>query len=80
MVPRMRNRLQRLERNVVDPGCPACRDRRGRIIMVDARRREDGTETRPEGRPAPCERCGETPEFIIQIVETVVDGPTKQQT
>ena len=76
MIPKLRNRLHRLERGAPDPGCPACRDRRGRIVMVDARLRADGTETQIEGRPTPCECCGEMPEFIVQIVETVVDNPT----
>jgi hypothetical protein len=66
--------LRHLEQRVPEPACPACRDRRGRIVMVDGRLRADGTPRQPDGRPAPCDRCGETPEFIIQIVETVVDG------
>lgn len=28
----LRTRLQRLERNTVDAGCPVCRDRRGLIV------------------------------------------------
>jgi len=70
----MHHRIRRLEQALPHSGCPACRDRRGRIVMVDSRRRADGTPRHPEGRLAPCERCGQTPEFIIQIVETVVNG------
>ena len=68
-------RLQRLEQSVgsSDGGCPACRDRRGGIVIVTSRSLTDGN-TEPRGDwPAPCERCGEAPEQIIEIVEAVVE-------
>jgi hypothetical protein len=71
----MHNRLRRLEKAVPDLGCPACRDRRGRIVMNRARRLPDGTLTYPEWRPAPCERCGKVAEFVIEVVEPFVGGP-----
>jgi hypothetical protein len=70
----LRKRLQRLEREIPDPGCPACRDRRGRHIFVTARRQPDGTLTYPEGGPAPCGVCGVVPEFVIEVVEVVVES------
>ncbi|HEY7159180.1 MAG TPA: hypothetical protein VH575_34870 [Gemmataceae bacterium] len=72
----LRTRLQRLERKVVDPGCPACRDRRGRIVFVMAQRLPDGTVVPQEEEPQPCARCGQVPEQIIEVIETVVDEPT----
>ena len=43
---------------------------------MTARRQPDGTLTHPDGEPSPCEQCGEVPEFVVEIVETVVEGPT----
>ncbi len=72
----LRTRLQRLERNAVDAGCPACRDRRGRIVWVTAQRLSDGTVVAEEAELQPCARCGQVPEQIIEVVECVVDTPT----
>jgi hypothetical protein len=69
---RLSGRLHRLERRVGDTGCPACRDRRGRVVLVTSRSLPDG-KTEPQGDwPPPCERCGEVPEQVVEIVETVV--------
>jgi hypothetical protein len=75
---RLSGRIQRLEQRLGarDDGCPACRGRRGRIVMNRARRLADGTLAYPEGRPSPCERCGKVAEFIIEVVEPFVGGPT----
>jgi hypothetical protein len=73
---RMNGRLRRLERAAGvgrDDGCPACRDRRGYIVLVTARRQPDDTVAYPEGEPTPCEQCGVVPEQVIAIVETVVE-------
>ena len=52
-----------------DNGCPACRDRRGRIVFTTSQRMPDGTTT-PEGDwPAPCEACGVVPERILEMVK-----------
>ena len=72
---KLSNRLRRLERSVPDPGCPACRDRRGRHVFVSARQEADGTLTYLEGQPELCGRCGAVPEFVIEVVEAIVDGP-----
>jgi hypothetical protein len=71
---RLRHRFKRLEGSIgPGPGYPGCRDRTGRVALVGSRRLPDGTTT-PEGdRPAPCERCGEIPEQIIEVVEVVVE-------
>lgn len=74
----LRRRLQRLERNTVDAGCPACRDRRGRIVLLTTERLPDGTVVAVENEPQPCTRCGQVPEQIIQIVLSVVDGRTSE--
>ena len=70
----LRARLQRLERNTVDAGCLACRDRRGRIVLLTAERLPDGAVVAVEEEPQPCTRCGQIPEQIIEVVESVVDG------
>ena len=70
---KLRARLQRLERSVgIDGGCPACRQRRGLSITVFSEENDDGRITEPEGMPTPCERCGEIPERIFHIIESVV--------
>jgi hypothetical protein len=74
----LRTRLQRLERNTADAGCPACRDRRGRIVLLRAEQQPGGTVAVVEGEPAPCTLCGQVPEQIVEVVETVVEAPTSE--
>ena len=50
----LRTRLRRLERNTVAEGCPACRDRRGRIVWLTAERLADGTVVAVEKEPQAC--------------------------
>lgn len=72
----LRTRLGRLEQRVGgrDDACPACRDRRGRIVMTTSQRMPDGT-TAPQGDwPAPCAACGAVPEQLVEIVMPVVDA------
>jgi hypothetical protein len=76
----LRARLQRLERRKIEIGCPACRDRRGRIALVTARRLPDGTVVAEEGEPQPCARCGQVPEQIIEVVKSVVGERTDAST
>ena len=72
---KLRGRLQRLEQMAAVHGaCPACRHRRGLTVTVISDQHDDGTVTEPEGLPAACERCGEIPERIIQIVVVVVSA------
>jgi hypothetical protein len=71
---RARSRLGRLERLVGPPGCPACRDRRGRVVLVSATGLPDGTVVRTGERPQPCAACGQVPEQVIVVIEVVVDG------
>lgn len=66
------NRLQRLEQRIGDPGCPACRERRGQQVFVDVQRQTDGEITYGDDMPQPCRVCGRVPEFIIEIVEETV--------
>jgi hypothetical protein len=71
---RLHQRLKRLEVSVgPDPGCPICRDRRGRTVLVTSRRLPDGTTTQVAARPAPCERCRGVPERVIHIAYVVVE-------
>ena len=72
----LRTRLQRLERNSIDADCPACRDRRGQMFVRVAERLPDGTVADGDDLPQPCARCGQIPERVIQVVETVVEPPT----
>ena len=72
----LRTRLQRLERNVIDDGCPACRDRRGQILVRVAELLHDGSVVTVNDLPRLCARCGQIPERVIQVVETVVEPPT----
>jgi hypothetical protein len=64
----LRNRLRRLERDAGAAGCPACRDLRGLVVV---RRVRHGTSL-PWEEPAPCPRCREVPEQILEIEEVVV--------
>jgi hypothetical protein len=72
----LRTRLQRLERNTVDRGCPACRDRRGKTVFLTAEQLPDGTVVAVEDEPQPCARCGQVPEQIIEVIESVVESPS----
>ena len=72
----LRTRLRRLEQTQMDAGCPACCDRRGRIVLLTARRLPDGTVVSADDEPQPCARCGQVPEQIIEVVETVVSERT----
>jgi hypothetical protein len=69
----LRTRLQRLERHRVEEGCPACRDRRGRIVLWTAERLPDGTAVGVEKEPQACTRCGQIPEQILEVVLEVVE-------
>jgi hypothetical protein len=72
----LRTRLQRLERNRVDAGCPACRDRRGRIVFRTAEPLPDGTLVWDQDEPQPCKRCGQISEQVIEAIVSVVESPT----
>jgi hypothetical protein len=61
-------RLERLECKVQDPGCPKCRDRRGRLVIVECRRQRDGSVKFLSPRPAVCEACGRLPEFVTEVI------------
>jgi hypothetical protein len=71
----LRTRLQRLEQNVVDAGCPACCDRRGQTLVRVAEPLADGTVAPVDDLPPPCARCGQISERVINVVETVVAPP-----
>ena len=72
---RLQYRLKRLEQCLGrrEGDCPACRDRRGLVVVVGSRRLPDGTTTAKGEWPALCETCGEVPEQLIEIVEAVVE-------
>jgi hypothetical protein len=61
-------RLERLERKVPDPGCPKCRDRRGRLVFVECRRQRDGSVKSLSPMPAVCDSCGVLPELVTHVV------------
>jgi ssDNA-binding Zn-finger/Zn-ribbon topoisomerase 1 len=68
---KLQARLRRLERDLGTPDCPECRERRGQTVLCRVR---DGEDEQGVGSdwPAPCPRCGEVPEQIIEIVEVLV--------
>jgi hypothetical protein len=68
----MHRRLQRLEENVPDAGCPACRDRRGQLVMVEAERRADGSVVLRDKEPEACAQCGVVPENVVQVILSYV--------
>lgn len=53
-------RLASLEAVLIPKGCPACQDRRGRVIIVEPHK--------GDVEPTSCLICGKIPEFIIEIV------------
>jgi hypothetical protein len=73
----LRGRLRRLERERGEPGCPACRDRRGRIVWTSVG--ADGTAPPGEEMPPPCGRCGKVPEQVIRYVHVDVDVPAPEE-
>ena len=50
------------------PGCPACRDRRGRIVYATSQCLADDTVVPVADHPVPCAACGIVPEFVIEAV------------
>ena len=77
---RFRTRLQRLERSAFfDRGCPACRDRRGRVALVIREELADGTVTETKGTPPPCVKCGQIPECILVVIEEIVASPRRRE-
>jgi hypothetical protein len=72
---RLHNRLSRLEHCVPDPGCSGCRDRRGRVVMVEADRLADGSVVLRDQKPPACAQCGVVPENVVTVILSVVGGP-----
>jgi hypothetical protein len=70
----LHNRLSRLEQKLPDPGCPGCRDRRGRIVLVEAERLADGSVVFRDKEPEACARCGIVPENVVQVNLSFVEG------
>jgi hypothetical protein len=73
----VRTRLKRLEvtarkQGLVCDGCRVCRQRRGHNVLVTGVKLPDGTAMPGPDAPLPCAACGEIPERLIEIVETVV--------
>jgi hypothetical protein len=72
---RLLTRLQRLERSVVSVhGCPACRQRRDRIELVDITQYLDDSVTYPDDTPPVGVACGHVPELVVEVVAANVDG------
>jgi hypothetical protein len=57
---------------VAEAGYPACRDRRGRVVLVSGRLGDDGAVAWQRELPPACAGCDEAPEDIIEIVEQIV--------
>src|SRR5262249_17342282 len=73
----LRTRLQRLERNTVDVGCPACRDRRGRVALRIVERLPGGTGVVAADGREPCDQSGQILEQVMEVIETLVEPPAK---
>jgi hypothetical protein len=72
---RLRSRLQTLERGVVNVhGCPACRNRRDRIALVDITQHPDDSVTYADNVPPVCAACGQLPELVVEVVAAVVES------
>jgi hypothetical protein len=74
----LHTRLRRLEQQVPDPGCLACSDRRGRIVMVEAESQADGSVVLRDKEPEACAECGIVPENVVQVILSVVEAPNRQ--
>jgi hypothetical protein len=76
---RLHHRLNRLEQRVPDSGCPGCRDRRGRSVLVESERLPDGSVVLWNKEPEACVLCGLVPEFIVKVILSVVGGPNRPE-
>jgi hypothetical protein len=76
----LRTRLRRLEGSLPDPGCPGCRDRRGRVAVVESQRQADESITLLQLLPPDCADCGQRPEFVIEMVRPYQQGRTWDRT
>ena len=65
---RLHTRLRKLEESLPDPGCPACRDRRGRVVFAYGKADADGTVQATE-RPDACAQCKSMPERVLVEAE-----------
>lgn len=70
----LRNRLRRLEQKVPDPGCLGCRERRGRMVMVDCQAQRDGSVLPLDVLPVACAACGLAPEFVMEMIQPFSEG------
>jgi hypothetical protein len=64
---KLRQRLARLEQRCAQRRCPGCDHRRGRVILMEPDPLTGGSVEK-SAWPAPCSRCGQVPEFIVEIV------------
>ena len=72
---RLRSRLQSLERGVVHAhGCPACRQRRDRIALVDITQHSNDSVISSDNAPPVCSACGQLPELVVEVVAAVVES------
>ena len=68
------NLLRRLQKKLpADPGCPACRHRQGRIVMVEAERRPDASVVLRDQEPAACNQWGIVPEIVVMVYRSVAE-------
>jgi hypothetical protein len=71
---KIRNRITKLEQRLLGGrgGCRACRERRGQVVLITARKSADGNVVPDEPEPEPCPSCGEPPEQLIVVIKEVV--------
>jgi hypothetical protein len=70
----LKSRVSRLSRNLQPDVCPACRDRRGGVVIVAGHNGRHGTFVPDRPPPEPCAICGEVPEKLLVIVEGLVSS------
>ena len=74
---RIRAILTKLERRLGVAGCPLCRLRRRDTVRVAVEPLPGGTNNAVEAYPAPCLRCGDVPEQVIELTEIVVGAEAR---
>jgi hypothetical protein len=75
---RLHHRLSRLEQRAPDHGCPGCRDRRSRSVLVVADRLVDGSGVLRGQESAACAQCGVVPENVVDGEESPVEKHPSQ--
>lgn len=74
---RIRAILAKLERRLGAGDCPFCRSRRRDTVLMAAEPLPSETSNALEAYPAPCPRCGNIPEQVIELAEVILDAEAR---